>query len=54
MQVLKYELLRIESGDATSRENMANVYNLAIVAYRKALKLTSKTTPKKADLPVLT
>ena len=33
---------------------MANVYNLAIVAYRKALKLTSKTTPKKADLPVLT
>jgi hypothetical protein len=54
MQILKYELLRIESGDATSRENMANVYNLAIVAYRKALKLTSKTTPKKADLPVLT
>ena len=24
------------------------------MAYRKALKLTSKSTPKKADLPVLT
>jgi hypothetical protein len=54
MQALKYQLLRIESGDRTARENMAPVYNLAIVAYRKALKLTSKTTPKKADLPVLT
>jgi len=54
MQALKYQLLRIESGDRTARENMAPVYNLAIVAYRKALKLTSKSTPKKADLPVLT
>ncbi len=54
MQVLKYQLLRIESGDREARENMAPVYNLALVAYRKALKLTSKTTPKKADLPVLT
>ena len=54
MQALKYQLLRIESGDRVARENMAPVYNLAIVAYRKALKLTSKSTPKKADLPVLT
>ena len=54
MQALKYQLLRIESGDRTARENMAPVYNLAIVAYRKALKLTSKSTPKKSDLPVLT
>ena len=54
MQALKYQLLRIECGDRTARENMAPVYNLAIVAYRKALKLTSKSTPKKADLPVLT
>ena len=54
MQALKYQLLRIESGDRIARENMAPVYNLAIVAYRKALKLTSKSNPKKADLPVLT
>ena len=54
MQALKYQLMRIESGDRVARENMAPVYNLAIVAYRKALKLTSKSTPKKADLPVLT
>ncbi|MBC8258165.1 MAG: hypothetical protein H8E38_04040 [SAR324 cluster bacterium] len=54
MQALKYQLLRIESGDRGARENMAPVYNLAVVAYRKALKLTSKTTPKKSDLPVLT
>ena len=54
MQALKYQLLRIESGDRIARDNMAPVYNLALVAYRKALKLTSKTTPKKADLPVLT
>ena len=54
MQALKYQLLRVESGDRSARENMAPVYNLAVVAYRKALKLTSKKTPKKADLPVLT
>jgi hypothetical protein len=54
MQALKYQFLRIESGDRSARENMAPVYNLAVVAYRKALKLTSKTTPKKSDLPVLT
>ena len=54
MQALKYQLLRIESGDRIARDNMAPVYNLALVAYRKALKLTSKSTPKKADLPVLT
>ena len=54
MQSLKYQMLRIENGDRIARENMAPVFNLAVVAYRKALKLTSKTTPKKADLPVLT
>jgi hypothetical protein len=54
MQALKYQMLRIESGDRTARENMAPVFNLAVVAYRRALKLTSKSTPKKADLPVLT
>ena len=54
MQALKYQLLRIECGDRRARENMAPVYNLAVVAYRKALKLTSKNTPKKSDLPVLT
>ena len=55
MQALKFQLLRVESGDRSARENMAPVYNLAVVAYRKALKLTSKTIPpKKADLPVLT
>ena len=54
MQALKYQFLRIESGDRSARENMAPVYNLAVVAYRKALKLTSKTSPKKSDLPVLT
>ena len=54
MQALKYQFLRIESGDRSARENMAPVYNLAVVAYRKALKLISKTTPKKSDLPVLT
>ena len=54
MQALKYQLLRVESGDRSAQENMAPVYNLAVVAYRKALKLTSKKTPKKADLPVLT
>ena len=54
MQALNYQLLRFESGDRSAQENMAPVYNLAVVAYRKALKLTSKRTPKKADLPVLT
>jgi hypothetical protein len=54
MQALKYQLLRVESGDRTARDNMAPVYNLAIVAYRKAMKLISKSTPIKADLPVLT
>jgi len=54
MQVLKYQLLRVENGDKTARENMAPVYNLALVAYRKALKLINKSAPNKADLPVLT
>ena len=54
MQALKYQMLRIECGDRSARENMAPVFNLAVVAYRKALKLTSKSTPKKSDLPVLT
>ena len=54
MQVLKYQLLRIENGDKSARENMAPVYNLAVVAYRKALKLINKSAPTKADLPVLT
>ena len=54
MQTLKYQFLRFESGDRSAGENMALIFNLAVVAYRKALKLTSKTTPKKSDLPVLT
>ena len=54
MQLLKYQLLRIENGDKSSRENMAPVFNLALVAYRKALKLINKSAPTKADLPVLT
>jgi len=54
MQMLKYQLLRIENGDKTARENMAPVFNLALVAYRKALKLVNKSAPTKADLPVLT
>ena len=54
MQTLKYQFLRIESGDRIARENMAPIFNLAVVAYRKALKLTSKISPKKSDLPVLT
>ena len=53
-QVLKYFLLRIESGDRTARDNMAPTYNKALVSFRKAMKLVSKTAPKKADLPVLT
>ena len=54
MQILKYQLLRIENGDKISRENMAPVYNLAVVAYRKALKLINKSSPTKSDLAVLT
>tara|TARA_B100000700_G_C14368998_1_gene545110 strand:- start:28 stop:552 length:525 start_codon:yes stop_codon:yes gene_type:complete len=54
MQLLKYQLLRIENGDKSARENMAPVFNLALVAYRKALKLINKSAPTKADLPVLT
>ncbi len=54
MQLLKYQLLRIENGDKSARENMAPVFNLALVAYRKALKLVNKSAPTKADLPVLT
>jgi len=54
LQALKYQFLRIESGDRIARENMAPIFNLAVVAYRKALKLTSKNSPKKSDLPVLT
>ena len=54
MQLLKYQFLRIEYGDKSARENMAPVYNLALVAYRKALKLINKSAPSKADLPVLT
>ena len=54
MQTLKYQFLRNDSGDRSARENMALIFNLAVVAYRKALKFTSKTTPKKSDLPVLT
>ena len=54
MQTLKYQFLRNDSGDRSARENMALIFNLAVVAYRKALKLTSKTSPKKSDLPVLT
>jgi hypothetical protein len=52
--VLKYFLIRIESGDRTARDNMAPTYNKALVSFRKAMKLVSKTAPKKADLPVLT
>jgi hypothetical protein len=54
MQGLKYHLLRIESGDKLARENMAPTFNQAVVAYRRAIKLVSKTNPKKGDLPVLT
>lgn len=54
MQSLKFQQMRVESGDRAARENMAPVYNRAVVAYRKALKLTSKSSPRKADLPVLT
>ena len=54
MQGLKYHLLRIESGDKSARENMAPTFNMAVVAYRRAIKLVSKTNPKKGDLPVLT
>ncbi len=54
MQVLRYFLLRLENGDRKSRDNMAPTYNKAVVAYRKAMKLVSKSNPKKADLPVLT
>ena len=54
MQGLKYHLLRIESGDKSARENMAPTFNMAVVAYRRAIKLISKTNPKKGDLPVLT
>ena len=54
MQALKFIQMRVENGDRTARENMAHVFNRAVVAYRKALKLISKSSPKKADLPVLT
>ncbi len=54
MQMMRYFLLRLENGDRKSRDNMAPTYNKAVVAYRKAMKLVSKTNPKKADLPVLT
>ena len=53
-QMLKYFLLRVESGDKTARDNMAPTFNKAVVAFRKAMKLVSKIAPKKADLPVLT
>ena len=54
MQALKFIQMRVENGDRTARENMAHVFNRAVVAYRKALKLISKSSPKKADLSVLT
>ena len=54
MQALKFIQMRVENGDRTARENMAHVFNRAVVAYRKALKLISKSSPRKADLPVLT
>jgi len=54
MQALKFQQMRVENGDRTARENMAPVFNRAVVAYRKALKLISKSSPRKADLPVLT
>ena len=54
MQALKFIQMRVENGDRTARENMAHVFNRAVVAYRKALKLISKSSPKKADIPVLT
>ena len=33
---------------------MAPTFNKGLVAFRKAMKLVSKTAPKKSDLPVLT
>jgi len=54
MQALKFQQMRVENGDRTARENLAPVFNRAVVAYRKALKLVPKSSPKKADLPVLT
>ena len=54
MHALKFLQMRVENGDRTARENMAHVFNRAVVAYRKALKLISKSSPKKADLSVLT
>ena len=54
MQALKYQQMRVENGDRTARENLAPVFNRAVVAYRKALKLVPKSSPKKADLAVLT
>jgi hypothetical protein len=54
MQALKYQQMRVENGDRTARQNLAPVFNRAVVAYRKALKLVPKSSPKKADLAVLT
>ena len=54
MQALKYQQMRVENGDRTARQNLAPVFNRAVVAYRKALKLVPKSAPKKADLAVLT
>ena len=54
MQALKFIQMRVENGDRVARENMAPVFNRAVVAYRKALKLVPKSSPKKADIPVLT
>jgi hypothetical protein len=54
MQALKYQQMRVENGDRAARQNLAPVFNRAVVAYRKALKLVPKSSPKKADLAVLT
>ncbi|GIT09476.1 MAG: hypothetical protein CM1200mP30_31060 [Pseudomonadota bacterium] len=48
MQALKFIQMRVENGDRTARENMAHVFNRAVVAYRKALKLFPKNIPKKS------
>jgi hypothetical protein len=53
MQLVRYWMLRIESGDDTARPHVAPAFNQSVVAYRKSLKTVSMSMPKKADLPAL-
>ena len=53
MEALKLSILKIRSGDASSRIGLKPSFNQILETYRKALKRASVRNPQSQDIPVL-